>query len=237
MQPGKLILLPNLLDESLSHELFLPPSVAQTVPHLAGLIAESEKSGRRYLLRFISRDALQLIPIRLLNEHSKPEELRDLFAPLLKGETWGLISDAGLPCIADPGSSLVALAHERGVAVEALAGPSSILMALQLSGFSGQRFSFHGYLPREPQELQKKLGELEKGAADSVQMWIEAPYRSQKMLDALKSHLQPNTWLSVAASLTLPTQRVVSLPLSQWKQHSFALDKEPAVFSIIKKCK
>lgn len=232
MQPGKLILLPNLLDESLPAEPFLPSSVARVVPHLSGLFAECEKGGRRYLLRFISREALQSIPIRCLNEHSKPEELHELFAPLLKGETWGLISDAGLPCIADPGSAFVAMAHQTGVAIEAIGGPCSILMALQLSGFSGQKFTFHGYLPREPQELQKKLGELEKAAHESVQIWIEAPYRSQKMLEVLKESLQDQTKLSVAASLTLPCQRVVSLPLHKWKQSLFSLEKEPAVFSL-----
>lgn len=232
MPLGKLILLPNLLDESLSAEPFLPSSVAAVVPHLSGLFAECEKGGRRYLLRFISREVLQTIPIRCLNEHSKPEELKDLFTPLLKGETWGLISDAGLPCIADPGSAFVAMAHQTGVAVEAISGPCSILMALQLSGFSGQRFTFHGYLPREPHELQKKLGELEKAAHEFVQIWIEAPYRSQKMLETLKESLQSQTKLSVAASLTLPQQRVVSLPIHHWKQSLFSLEKEPAVFAI-----
>jgi 16S rRNA (cytidine1402-2'-O)-methyltransferase len=105
-------------------------------------------------------------------------------------------------------------------------------MALQLSGFSGQNFSFHGYLPRETPDLEKKIGELEKGAASATQIWIEAPYRSAKMLDALKRLLHPETRLCAAVAITLPAQRVCSMPISQWKTHSFSLEKEPAVFLI-----
>lgn len=232
MRKGKLLLLPNLLEETLSHELYLPAALGQKVEMLQGLIAESEKCARRYLRRFLSHERMAAMPLKLLNEHTK--ELGELMAPLLRGETWGLISDAGLPCIADPGADLVALAQGAGVEVETFAGPSSILMALQLSGFSGQRFAFHGYLPREEAELQKKIGELEKQSAHATQIWIEAPYRSQKMLQALKHQLDVKTRLCVAASLTTPQQKVKSLPVAEWRETSFILEKEPAVFLIQK---
>jgi 16S rRNA (cytidine1402-2'-O)-methyltransferase len=230
MHAGKLLLLPNLLDESLPAEPFLPPAVSAAVAALNGLIAESEKSGRRYLRRFVSHDQMAKTPIRLLNEHTPKGDLEALLAPLLSGETWGLISDAGLPCIADPGADLVSLAHERGVGIETFAGPSSILMALQLSGFSGQHFSFHGYLPREVPDLERKILELEKKAG--TQIWIEAPYRSAKMLEALKRLLQPKTRLCVAANLSLPNQKVASMAVGKWRSFSFPLEKEPAVFLI-----
>lgn len=224
--PGKLYLLPNLLEETLPTEPFLPSSVGTAVAAIQGLICESEKMGRRYLRRFISHDAMAKMPLRTLNEHT--QDLAELLKPLEEGETWGLISDAGLPCIADPGSDLVWRAHEKNIAVETFVGPSSILMALQLSGFSGQNFCFHGYLPREQGPLEQKLRELEKQGGTHI--WIEAPYRSAKMLDFAKQILQPKTRFCIAANLTTPQQRVQSLTIAKWKTTTFPLEKEPAVF-------
>lgn len=228
--PAKLLLLPNLLDETLPHEPFLPASVGSAVRTINGLIAESEKAARRYLRRFLSHEEMARMPLKTLNEHTPEKELDELLQPLLNGETWGLISDAGLPCVADPGSPLVWRAHLNNISVETFAGPSSLLMALQLSGFCGQRFCFHGYLPREIPDLERKIKELEKNSKHETQIWIEAPYRSGKMVDLLKKILQPNTKFCVAANLTLPTQKVVSQTVSKWKNFSFALEKEPAVF-------
>lgn len=226
---GKLLLLPNVLDETLPNEPFLPASLSSAVEQIQGLIVESEKIGRRYLRRFLTHEQMKALPLKVLNEHTT--SLEDLLEPLLKGETWGLISDAGLPCIADPGSHLVWQAREKGVEVETFVGPCSLLMALQLSGFSGQHFTFHGYLPREVPDLEKKIKEMEISASKGIaQIWIEAPYRSGKMLEILLKILQNETRLCVAASLTFPTQRVVSATVSQWKRRSFSLGKEPAVF-------
>ena len=226
--PGKLYLLPNLLEESLPIEPFFPISVNEAVRSIQGLIAESEKMARRYLRKFLSHDDMAKMPLALLNEHTK--ESQDLLKPLERGETWGLISDAGLPCIADPGAELVWLAHQKKIDVATFIGPSSLIMALQLSGFGGQNFSFHGYLPREAVELEAKIRELEKRPGTHI--WIEAPYRSTKMLDTLKKVLQPNTRLCVAVNLTTPTQRVVSQTAAHWREKSFPLEKEPAVFLI-----
>lgn len=223
---GKLYLLPNLLEETAPIEPFLPLSVGEAVRKIQGLIAESEKMARRYLRRFLSHDAMAQMPLKLLNEHTR--EIEALLAPMQRGETWGLISDAGLPCLADPGANLVWLAHEQGVAVETFVGPSSIVMALQLSGLNGQQFSFHGYLPREAPELEKRLRELEKQSGTHI--WIEAPYRSAKMLEALLRVLKPTTRLSVAAGLTTASQRVVSQTVAKWRAKPLTLDKEPVVF-------
>lgn len=225
---GKLYLLPNLLEESLLPEPFLPISVKEAVHQIQGLITESEKMGRRYLRKFLSHEEMAKMPLALLNEHSK--ELGLLMEPLMRGETWGLISDAGLPCLADPGSDLVWLAHQNGISVEAFVGPSSIIMALQLSGFGGQEFAFHGYLPKEPEMLEKKILELQKRGG--TQIWIEAPYRSSKMLETLKRILHPKTRLCVAANLTTPSQRVLSQTVAKWQSTPFVLEKEPVVFLI-----
>lgn len=224
--PGKLYLLPNLLDETLPIEPFLPLSVTQAVRSIQGLIAESEKMARRYLRKFLSHDEMAKIPLQILNEHT--QELSQLIAPVERGEIWGLISDAGLPCLADPGSDLVWLAHQKHLPVETFVGPSSIVMALQLSGFSGQQFSFHGYLPREGSELETKIRELEKRGGTHI--WIEAPYRSAKILEILKKTLHPTTRLCIAVNLTLPTQKLLSQTILKWRSTPFLLEKEPAVF-------
>ena len=232
--PGKLILLPNLLEETLSPEAFLPASLDLTIKTLQGLIAESEKSARRYLRKFLSHDEMAAMPLRLLNEHTKEAELAELLIPLQQGEIWGLISDAGLPCLADPGADLVWLAQSHGIAVETHAGPSSIIFALQLSGFPSQRFTFHGYLPREVPDLEQALRTLEKTSktTQSSQLFIEAPYRSAKLFDILLTTLAPTTRLCVAASLTTPQQRVVSQTIAKWKGAKIQLGKEPVVFVV-----
>ena len=235
MPAGKLILLPNVLEESLPADPFLPASVSAAVSQLDGLIAESEKSARRYLRRFLSHEKMASLPLRLLNEHTLQKEIEVLLKPVIEGQTWGVISDAGLPCIADPGADLVSAARRLNIDIEAIVGPCSLILALQLSGFSGQRFCFHGYLPRESEELEKKIKDLEKRAKEETQIWIEAPYRSAKMLDALKLLLHPATGLFIAVNLTTPTQRVASHSIQQWNSLSFEIGKEPAVFLIFRR--
>lgn len=232
MSRGRLYLLPNLLHEEAEVAFSLPAGIGQIVHSLQGLIAESEKEARRYLRKFLTHEEMAAMPLKTLNEHSDPKLLDQLLTPILNGEIWGLISDAGLPCVADPGSDLVALAHKKEVDVQTIAGPSSILMALQLSGFSGQRFMFHGYLPREQPLLEKQIVELEKKSKmeGSTQIWIEAPYRSAKLLESLKTKLQPATRLCVAVQLTSPSQRCVSLSIAEWRRRPFPLEKEPTVF-------
>ena len=228
-----LFLLPNLLDESLDHKLFLPQSVDSAASKLDGLIAESDKAARRFLKRFQTKKILQEMPVKLLNEHTQDSELYELLEPIKKGECWGLISDAGLPCIADPGSKLVRLAHLQHIAVEAFVGPSSLILALMLSGFSGQRFSFHGYLPKEEKERNRQLKLLEEDAKrfGRTHIFIEAPYRSHTLLAELVATLQDDTNLCVAWDLTLPTQGVISQSLREWKKGTLPeLQKKPAIF-------
>ncbi len=229
---GRLLLLPNLLDEELTHEAFLPQSIGEAVLSLQGLIAEHEKNGRKFLRRFLSHAQFSAMPIRELNEHTPVSELDELLEPMARGEIWGLISDAGLPCIADPGAPLVLRAHARNIAVRTFAGPSSILMALQLSGLGGQRFSFHGYLPREPIALQQALKRLEKRSREdnAPQIWIETPYRSSKMAETILQTLDSDTWLSIAFDLTTDRERAVTRKVKEWKKHPIPIEKERAVF-------
>lgn len=229
MPLGKLYLLPNLLSTDAPPELFFPAKLSWVVSQLQGLIVEDEKEGRRYLRTFLSSEEMRRVPLLLLNEHTA--DLAPLVEPLLRGEVWGLISDAGLPCIADPGAPLVREALGKGVKIEAISGPCSITLALQLSGLSGQSFTFHGYLPREEGELKKRFAQIQEMAFKGVtQIWIEAPYRSDKMLQFLKEEVRGDLWLAFAASLTSPHERVVSQRGGEWRHSKISLGKEAAVF-------
>lgn len=228
-----LLLLPNLLGEHRFTEVFLPSSVAKAVLGLDGLIAESETEGRRYLKRFETKRPALEIPIALFNEHTPDDHIDFLLDPIVQGERWGLISDAGLPCIADPGSKLVHRARQRGVQVQAFVGPSAILLALMLSGLPGQKFYFHGYLDREPEKREQQIKQLIQTSLkdQSTQIFMEAPYRNQHALESA-IHLLPNdAWLCVAWDLTLPTQGVVSQTIQSWRKSTPPnLEKKPAIF-------
>jgi 16S rRNA (cytidine1402-2'-O)-methyltransferase len=220
-----LLLLPNILSEESTHELFLPPIVKEKALQLKGIIAESEKEARRYLKQFVPH--FREIPIALLNEHTSEIDL--LLKPLLKGETWGLISDAGLPCIADPGHQLVAKARELKIQIQAFPGPSSLMLALMLSGLPAQRFSFHGYLSRDEGELKNQLKKLEK--EEMTHLFIEAPYRSEKMLNILIETLSDKTRLCVASKLTAPQEFVATHSIAKWKQlPKPQINKKPTIF-------
>lgn len=230
-----LLLLPNLLGENRHHELFLPKSVDRAVETLDGLIAESEAGGRRFLSHFSTKKATHLVPIALLNEHTPDEDLDFLLEPILKGERWGLVSDSGVPCIADPGSKLVNRARKLGIPIQAFVGPSSIILALMLSGLPGQRFSFHGYLDKDPKQRQQRVRELEKAAKTdgTTQIFIETPYRNTHTLQTLMDTLSDTTQLCVAWELTLPTQGILSQSVAIWKKSPLPnLEKKNAIFLI-----
>jgi 16S rRNA (cytidine1402-2'-O)-methyltransferase len=228
-----LLLLPNLLGDHRHHEPFLPTAVDKAVASLDGLIAESEKEGRRFLSRFATTKPANEIPIALFNEHTPDADLDFLLEPVVQGQRWGLVSDAGLPCIADPGSKLVRRARQRGLLVQAFVGPSSLLLALMLSGLPGQRFSFNGYLNKELEKRKEQVKHLLKVSQqeESTQIFIEAPYRNQHTLATLLEVMPDHAWLCVAWDLTLTTQGVVSQPIKTWKKSTPPqLDKKAATF-------
>lgn len=227
--PGQLLLLPNLLDKEAEHQHFLPISVDEAVKSINGLIAENEKEGRAYLKRF--GIPVQGFPIQVLNEHT--QDVEELLVPMKNGERWGLISDAGLPVLADPGYLLVRRARMLGIVVEAFIGPSSLILALMLSGLPAQRFAFHGYFPYEPMETLKKLEERSK-EEKATQVFIEAPYRNEKVLSTLLAVLSDQTTLTVAWDLTMPTESVETYSIKDWKKRQLPnIHKHPAVFLFI----
>jgi 16S rRNA (cytidine1402-2'-O)-methyltransferase len=233
-----LYLFPNLLAEHVSHAAFFPVSVDAAVSRITALIAENEKEGRHFLRRFSfeSPKTFRDIPIHLLNEHSSEADKKRLFGWIREGGIWGLVSDCGMPCLADPGADLVLLCRTQGVAVETFAGPSSILFALVLSGLGGQHFTFHGYLPKEEGELLQKLRGIEKLSRQekSTHLFMETPYRNLKLFEKVVATLDDRTWLGIACSLTAPDQLVQTRRIGEWKRLPLpAIDKRPAMFILV----
>jgi len=209
---------------------WLPPATLATARTLRTFIAEDAKSARRFLKAIAHSGPMREINIHLLNEHTKKDDLESLLTPLLAGVHCGLMSEAGCPAVADSGAELVRRAHSAGIRVEPLVGPSSILLALMASGMNGQHFAFHGYLPVEKSERAQRLKTLDAQARGVTQIFIETPYRSAVLLEALLEHCRGDTLLCIAADLTLPTQTVATHAISEWKKKPPALDRRLAVF-------
>ena len=224
---GTLYLIPVALggDNALS---LVPPDTIDTARKLRTFIAENAKSARAFLKAIAHPGPLHELKIHTLDEHTR--DVAPLLKLLLSGEDCGLMSEAGCPAVADPGSALVRRAHDAGVRVAPLIGPSSILLALMASGMDGQRFAFHGYLPVEQSERASKLKELEARARDETQIFIETPYRNEALLSALIQHCRGDTLLCIAANLTLPGGFVATRTISEWKKMPPIIDRRPAVF-------
>jgi len=228
-----LLLLPNLLGSAAQTHLFLPASVDIAMTTLDGLIAESEGGGRSYLKRFRTKKRAHEMPIALLNPKMDAKYLDFLLEPIIEGETWGVVSDSGLPCLADPGSALVLRARQLALPLEAFVGPSSIFLSLMQSGLPGQRFVFHGYIAKEPENRKKELKAWENSSKkeQETHIFIEAPYRNLHTLASCLEVLSEKTLLSVACDLTLPTQEIKTGPLFMWKKGSLPeIAKRPAIF-------
>jgi len=226
-----LYLLPNLLVENLDWKDFFPCNVKQIVKSCSYLIAESERSAYRYLCLFLEKNDKRP-EIFLLNEHTREEEISDLFEKIKIKKTGALISDSGLACIADPGAKIVFLARQNKIPVTVVPGPSSIILALMLSGLSSQRFCFNGYLPRKENELSQKLKLLEKDSLinDKTHVWIETPYRTKKMLDLMLVSLKGGTFICVAQNISAKDEKIITLPCGKWKKIKDQIKKGPAVF-------
>lgn len=229
---GTLFLIPAPLgDESIA---WLPESERAKVLHLTHFVVEAEKTARKHLKALGVSAPIRELAMSTLNEHTAATDVAALLQPLLDGHDLGLISEAGCPAVADPGAQLVALAHERGIRVEPLIGPSSILLALMASGANGQCFAFHGYLPVDAADKAKIVKELEQRSRqrNETQVFIETPYRNNALLQQLRDTLSPATRLAVACDLTLPSQTIVSRRVKDWPKDAPDLHKRPAIFII-----
>ena len=231
MRKGTLFLIPNTLGDAPVNEI-MPGIVKNIVTELTYFIVENEKTARRFI-KLICPDKKQSeLVIYQLDKHDKTAYLDTYIQPLLQGKDIGLLSEAGLPAVADPGNLVVQLAHRHKAVVKPLVGPSSLMLALMASGLNGQNFCFNGYLPKDSGELKHKIKSLEKisGKEQQTQMFIETPYRNHKMLDSLLKFLSPNTRLCIATDLTLSTEFIMTLPVKEWKKQKLDLHKRPTVF-------
>ena len=229
-----LYLVPNLIDGEGLPETALPAAALARIRLLRHYVVEGEKAAWRLLSRVMSREEAALVAIERLDEHTRPEELPRLLEPLRHGFDLGLVSEAGLPCVADPGSALAALAHEEGFRVIPLVGPSSLMLALAASGLDGQRFSFLGYLPQEPDLRKLALRDIDRGVRSdgATRIFIETPYRNDRLLSDCLAVLSPDTRLCVAASLTAADESIRSETVSKWKKKPSTIGKRPAVFLV-----
>ena len=230
--PGTLFLIPTNLSEPFSPSEILPQHVISTAQRLDYYIAENAKTARAFLKALELARPIQGISISELNGRQGDDALKKMVQPLLDGHDVGLVSEAGAPGVADPGADIVALAHQLGINVMPLVGPSSILLGLMASGLNGQRFAFHGYLPQEKNARAKSIQELERESRqrNMTQLFIETPYRNQALLVDLVQTLSPGTRLCVACDLTGSQQSIMRRTVSEWKKKPVELSKVPALF-------
>jgi 16S rRNA (cytidine1402-2'-O)-methyltransferase len=231
MNKGNLYLIPTPLGE-IGFDSALPAHNIQILQRIDTFIVEELRTARRFLRKAGYLKDFETVTFHLLNEHTPDDEASGMLINAMNGHHVGLLSEAGLPCIADPGNIAVRLAHQKGIRVIPLTGPSSIMLALMASGLNGQNFVFHGYLPVKPDERVKALRELEFAATkgNQTQIFIETPYRNLQMLESIVKTCHPSLTLCIAADLTLETEWIRSMPLNEWKRKKPDLHKRPAVF-------
>jgi len=219
MEKGHLYLIPNTLgDTDLSK--ILPQRNLDIIMTIKDFIVEDLKMARRFLSKAGWRGQIETLNFYVLNEHSRLKEIKDHLLRAENGHHIGLLSDAGVPCVADPGADIVAMAHKKGIQIIPLVGPSSILLSLMASGFNGQNFSFLGYLARDRKPRENNIKEVEKNAykLNQTQIFIEAPYRNNHMLESLLNTCDPSTKICVARDITLKEELIISQTVAEWRK-------------------
>lgn len=233
MDNGKIYMIPNTLGGESTKDI-IPQEVAELAVSLRAFAVEDVKSARR-LLRKIDREfPIDTCEFFFLNKRTPIEDLHKMLKVISDGKDLGVISDAGCPGIADPGAELVALAQQRNIQVVPLVGPSSILLALMGSGFSGQTFTFHGYLPKERKDRIRKLKDFEGDARRNgyTHIFMDTPFRNMNVLDDLLNELADTTMICIASNLTLPDASIKTMSVKNWREHAYDLGKIPAMFLI-----
>jgi len=232
---GKLYLIPTTLGNNEPLEV-LPISVKKVIEQTDVYIVENEKTARRFIKKIYSAKPQASLEFSVLNKFTNPMEHPKFLEPCLSGVNIGLLSEAGCPGIADPGADIVKLAHQKNIKVVPLVGPSSILMAMMSSGMNGQSFTFNGYLPIDKDERKNEIKRLERLSFEQnqSQIFIETPYRNNKLLEDLSAFLGHNTAICVACDITLPTEYIKTQSAIEWKKNIVDLHKRPTIFIIHK---
>jgi 16S rRNA (cytidine1402-2'-O)-methyltransferase len=217
-----------------AYDRVLPAYNREVVLSLRHFVVENVRTARRFLKKMEPSIVIDELSFTELNEHTPPEAIAGLLAPMDAGESMGLMSEAGCPAIADPGADVVALAQRRGYRVAPFVGPSSIFLALMASGFNGQGFAFKGYLPVEAAKRAETLKSLESRAylADETQIFIETPYRNDKMMDDIIRVCRSETLLCIACDITCKTEFIRTKTVGEWAKQRPSLNKRPAIFLI-----
>lgn len=232
---GKLYLIPTTLGD-VPIDQVMPPLITSIINRITHYIAEDARTARRFFKKAGFTGDLESLSFNILNKHTQSIETEVFLDAALKGEDIGLLSEAGVPCVADPGALIVELAHRKNIEVIPLSGPSSIIMALMGSGFNGQSFAFHGYLPIKDHERSQAIQKLETliWQQHQTQIFIEAPYRNMKMVEALIKNCRLQTKLCIACDITLPSQYIKTKTIQEWKKSTPELHKRPVVFLLYK---
>ncbi len=232
---GKLYLIPTTLGEMNPHDV-LPLTVKRAIDFIDDYIVENEKTARKFIKSIHPEKVQNSLRISTLNKRTEVSEHNAMIAPCLNGLNIGLMSEAGCPGVADPGAVIVKIAHEKGIQVVPLVGPSSILLAMMGSGMNGQIFAFNGYLPIDKSDKKAALKNFENlsSTKDQSQIFIETPYRNNKLLEDLLQILQPNTHLCIATDITLPTEFIKTFRVADWKKIKVDLHNRPTIFIIHK---
>ena len=239
MANGRLFLIPSPLGEY-APEQVIPAPVLEKLRGIRRYVVEETRTVRRYLSAAGLKGHIGGLEFRELNEHTAPEEvesLLDMFSENGEPVDVGLISEAGLPAVADPGAQLVALCHQHGIQVVPLVGPSSLMLALMASGLNGQSFAFVGYLPAKTDERRKAIRDIERRSAQfrQTEIFIETPYRNDSLMSDLLATLQPGTKLCIAADITLDGETIITRTVKGWRTSPVSIGKRPCVFLILAK--
>ncbi len=231
MQKGKLYLIPNSLGNDDLAKV-IPRQVFEMINEIDHYIVENTQSAAKFLKLAGIKKHLRELTFYVLNKDSKAQEIRSYLEETENGNNIGIISEAGLPCIADPGSVIVAMAHSKNIQVIPLSGPSSILLALMASGVNGQNFAFNGYLTMDKNKRKEKLKEMEKKVkfANQSQVFIEAPHRNDRLLEEIIDVCSDEIILSVSKNLTMDSELISSKTINDWKKERITLGKEPVIF-------
>ncbi len=237
---GKLYLIPCTLSNpgevSIDPNDVLPQTIRRCIELLDYYIVENEKTARKCIKVICPEKSQPSLQLWSLNKHTEVSEHYEMIQPLLNGINMGVMSEAGCPGVADPGAVIVKLAHEKGIQVVPLVGPSSILLALMASGMNGQSFAFTGYLPIDKNEKKSALRNLEKWSQEKnqAQLFMETPYRNNKFLEDILTTLHPLTNLCIACDVTLPTEFIKTKTINDWKKQKVDLHNRPCIFIIQK---
>jgi len=227
---GSVYLIPNTLGED-NFSQVLPPDVVSIVASLNYFIVENEKSARAFMKRLLPEKSQSDVRIEILDKHTDPLDLPVFLRSVENGQDVGIISEAGVPCVADPGAEIVSIAHRKGLTVKPLVGPSSILLALIASGFNGQQFTFRGYLPFDSLIRKRVFQAMTKDVKDGItQIFMETPYRNNKLLEELMRVLHPETKLCIACDITLENEYIQTRTIAEWANNLPDLHKRPTIF-------